>query len=884
MYKFDQAGEHPVLIRPHGNAKNSRPYRRTRESTKLLLKEELIHNSPKVAVNTVFDNKGGLLEAKSAGELPRGRPQAYYTKMKLQQEQLIDGSQDKASVLSACKTRDMLFIVMEQCKAAQKSDLFVQDVTCAPEPMAVLCNEQQLNDIKRFCCHPFDFSILGIDPTFNLGDFSVTPMVYRHLLLEDKRSGHSPLLLGPLLVHYQKLFRSYNYFFSTLIGLKPEVSAIKAVGTDGEKNLSDAVMRNFPEATQVRCFRHLQQNIESHLREHKFSAGIITQYVHDIFGWRDAEGTYHEGLVDSNNISDFNTTLLKLKEKWNKLERDDFQDKSHKEGFHDWFTKFKAHDFGHYTLRSLRERIGLGSPPSAFHTNDSESINALLKESLGYKKHQWATFNEKIKALVKQQQQDMTKAIIGHGEYQLRSHYSFLAVSEDKWFQMSQQQRLHWINKFNTCQVQECVKISFTADKLAMPSTSREDSSPISPDVSVGRFAFQDNSSLSVSIQDMIQSTKLPYTSVEGMWRKASKLVTEANAVVCAPGLGAKDKMVKSQTGSSPHLVLTKASVEGLQYKCDDKCPHYKSVSICSHTIAAAEANGDLQNFLEWFGHHGRQVPNLTKLSTHGMPSGAGKKGSKTPRKKAVSKPILSDENRVPLNTQLSCYGTNYVSNAGNVNTAVCQKVGDFSSPVAACNAIFNPSDVSHMNTFNNYLPSPSNSWQAFPSSPNTPHYPYMWSNLHSPWAWSQSISPLHPHAPIPLSMTSPPIQQYESQPSVPMTSPSLQQYQSQPPGDDHFKVYLKTGNISVCNGCRSKFGTSDNIVVQHKEFRSYTNPHTGSPASKLGNAYYHLSRKCIEKKFGRHVSINIVVTDDVKPKLTSVHKEILSQEFLITL
>ena len=454
-----------MLIRPHGNAKNDRPYRRTRESTKLLLKEELNHSSPKVVVNTVFDKMGGLLEANSAGELPRGRRQAYYNKAKLQQEQVVCGSQDKSLVLSACKTRDMLFVVMAQCKAAQKSDLFVQDVTCAPEPMAVLCNEQQLNDITRFCCNPYNFSILGIDPTFNLGEFSVTPMVYRHLLLRDKKSGRSPLLLGPLLVHYQKLFRSYNYFFSTLIGLKPEVAGVKAVGTDGEKNLVDAIMRNFPEADCVRCFRHLQQNVERHLHEHRFSASAITQYVKDIFGWRDADGTYHEGLVDSDSIDGFNTALLNLKGKWNQIEQDDFQDKMHKVGFHDWFTKFKADDFRSSTLRPLRECIGLGSPPSSFHTNDSESINAFLKKSLGYKKHQWALFNEKIKEVVKQQQHDMTKAIIGHGEYQLRSEYSFLAVSEDKWFQfqMSQQQRLHWINKFNACQVQECAK-SCTSD------------------------------------------------------------------------------------------------------------------------------------------------------------------------------------------------------------------------------------------------------------------------------------------------------------------------------------------------------------------------------------------------------------------------------------
>ena len=149
-----------------------------------------------------------MVAAESAGELPRGRPQAYYTKTKLQ-EQEVNVSLNKATSV-ASKTRDMLFVVMEQCKVAQKNDLFVQDVICALEPMAVLCNEQQLIDINRFCCQPFNFCIFGIDPTFNLGEFSITAMVYRHLILQDKRSKHSPLLLGPMLVHYQKQFQSYH--------------------------------------------------------------------------------------------------------------------------------------------------------------------------------------------------------------------------------------------------------------------------------------------------------------------------------------------------------------------------------------------------------------------------------------------------------------------------------------------------------------------------------------------------------------------------------------------------------------------------------------------------------------------------------------------------
>lgn len=164
------------------------------------------------------------------------------------------------------------------------------------------------------------------------------------------------------------------------------------------------------------------------------------------------------------------------------------------------------------------------------------------------------------------------------------------------------------------------------------------------------------------------------------------------------------------------------------------------------------------------------------------------------------------------------------------------------------------------MTTFNNYAPT-SSSWPTFPSSPNTPciwpnfnsppnfplpnvHSPSNFHSLphiHSPWAWSQSVTPLQPSPPTPLSMYTPPMQQYELQ----------------PPDVDQFKVCSKTGNISVCNSCRNKFKTFDTIVIQHKEFRGFTNPHTGLPSSKLGNVYYHLSRKCIEYKFGIYMHLN---------------------------
>ena len=89
----------------------------------------------------------------------------------MQNQQLSLGSKGTSST----GTHDVLYVVMEQCRSEEKVDTFVQDVTCAPELMAVFCMEHQLSNVARFCSDPFCFSILEIDPTFNLGEFSVTP-------------------------------------------------------------------------------------------------------------------------------------------------------------------------------------------------------------------------------------------------------------------------------------------------------------------------------------------------------------------------------------------------------------------------------------------------------------------------------------------------------------------------------------------------------------------------------------------------------------------------------------------------------------------------------------------------------------------------------------
>ena len=70
---------------------------------------------------------------------------------------------------------------------------------------------------------------LCIDPTFNLGAFSVTPITYHNLLVKTTRNGNHPILLGPVLIHQTKTLRPFHYFASTLVHLNPKLSGLQSL-------------------------------------------------------------------------------------------------------------------------------------------------------------------------------------------------------------------------------------------------------------------------------------------------------------------------------------------------------------------------------------------------------------------------------------------------------------------------------------------------------------------------------------------------------------------------------------------------------------------------------------------------------------------------------
>ncbi len=138
-------------------------------------------------------------------------------------------------------------------------------------------------------------------------------------MLQDARLGKPPVIIGPVLVHQQVDFASFNYFASTLVSHDRQLRNILAFRTDGDKAIIGAFSHNFLYALQLRCFVHFKKNVQEKLRSLGLPSGVFELFLSDILG-QHRGAWYQEGLVDCSCQRQFDDKLLQLKDEWNRRE------------------------------------------------------------------------------------------------------------------------------------------------------------------------------------------------------------------------------------------------------------------------------------------------------------------------------------------------------------------------------------------------------------------------------------------------------------------------------------------------------------------------------------------------------------------------------------
>ena len=148
---------------------------------------------------------------------------------------------------------------------------------------------------------------------------------------------------------------------------------------------------------------------------------------------------------------------------------------------------------------------------------------------------------------------------------------------------------------------------------------------------------------------------------------KASRLLNEGK-VIKAPDGNPKTRWVSSDTTSSPHVITT-SKVNPTRYTCDKQCVGWRAHNICTHCIAAAEDNNELQDFLTWFTASKGKKSYLTDAVYHGTYKHAGSK--KPPRRR------YGDVTHLPTERKTDRLALSDISNLGKCDTAGTQLPAD---------------------------------------------------------------------------------------------------------------------------------------------------------------------------------------------------------------
>ncbi len=603
----------PVLVKPHGNSICNKPFFRTTETAKEECRQLATKHSPSEVVSIMTGERGGEVHLQGAGSVARDQMQIKNFRR-----------------TSTSRSDNALHAVMLECKLAQgKTDAFVRDVKAAPEPMSVCYADWQLRDLERFCTNSAEFTILTADTTYNLGDFFVTPLSYRHLMLEDVRSGEPPVMPGPTLVHQQMKFASFNYLASVMIDGNKKLRNLQAFGTDGDTNLSEALGHNFPFALSLRCFIHFERNLHKKLHDLGIPKKVADEFVHDVMGSRHGS-TYQEGLVDCITVAEFDQNFARLETVWNAREKP-FSGVSAPQ-FYQYFKQHKADAVRYNMLKGVREAAGLGSPPAIFTTNASESLNKVIKQHVHYKASQWPDFNDSLRSLVAAKREEVIRAISGRGLYRLRPQYARLGVDHVAWQRKRPDQCKKLIRQFDECSLfsEQITGLSTPSSKPCTDAQSAIEQAPSSSGLS-----DHARGSCHVSISPAESGiTSLHQSVLQPVWEKAERLLNRERGLHRAASSDPTAWSVQSLSSAVPHFVTSKADGQVL---CDAQCPQWVSTKICSHTVAMAERSGKLAAFLKWYVSTSQET-NVTNLGMLNMPKGRGQKGGIPKRKRSRAK------------------------------------------------------------------------------------------------------------------------------------------------------------------------------------------------------------------------------------------------------
>lgn len=140
----------------------------------------------------------------------KSRSRKNFVDLKVVQNDKCRHDKNQRTASSSCSnlTNDVETVI-----SALYQNSFIRSVIASSDkkPQSIICyTDDQIEDMRN--CMTND-SIIGIEMTFNLGPCFLTTLVYQNFYLVRTDTQTSPIVLGPIFLHWNGLYPTYCDFF-----------------------------------------------------------------------------------------------------------------------------------------------------------------------------------------------------------------------------------------------------------------------------------------------------------------------------------------------------------------------------------------------------------------------------------------------------------------------------------------------------------------------------------------------------------------------------------------------------------------------------------------------------------------------------------------------
>ena len=254
-------GDHNIGSQyPHGNSKsqNPRPFIRTCPS--ILQSISNIKDSPSNVYKQMVQTPT-CLPSQQPVLMPRNPKQIKNIQAKQRQ--------------SVRLTHDTLYNLHEM---AYDLDDFVYKIITFPDLIVICGLKAVIFEADRvISVNPPNPVLLSYDTTFKLGDFYVSPLLFKHVLFVE-----SPVMPAAFLIHERKFQTVHEEFMNFVCVSMPSLSKVQEpvpIVTDEEAGICQAIDKCLSGVYRLQCWNHVINSIKTWLRNHGAKPVEIPIYV-----------------------------------------------------------------------------------------------------------------------------------------------------------------------------------------------------------------------------------------------------------------------------------------------------------------------------------------------------------------------------------------------------------------------------------------------------------------------------------------------------------------------------------------------------------------------------------------------------------------------------